>query len=56
VAVNIEVEVFWVVTLCRIVVGYRRFRGLCHLHLQVEVTGDGLVFFAFLFPLPITSP
>jgi len=26
-AVNIQVEVFWVVTLCSVVVWYQRFRG-----------------------------
>jgi hypothetical protein len=30
-----QVEVFWVVTLCSVVVGYRRFRGPCCL-LKIE--------------------
>jgi len=38
-AVNIEVEVFWVVTPCNVVVGYQRFRGPCCLHLQGEDGG-----------------
>jgi len=32
-AVKIQVEVFWVVTPCSVVVGYRRFRGPCCVHL-----------------------
>jgi len=35
--VKIQVEVFWVVTLCSIVVGYQCFRGPCCFHLQGEV-------------------
>jgi hypothetical protein len=35
--VMIKVEVFWVVTPCSIVVGYRRFGGPCCFHLQDEV-------------------
>jgi hypothetical protein len=31
-AVKIQVEVFWVVTLCCFVIGYQRFRGSCCLH------------------------
>jgi hypothetical protein len=33
-AVKFQVEVFWVVTSCSVVVGYQRFRGPCCLHLQ----------------------
>jgi hypothetical protein len=29
-AVMFQVEVFWVVTPCSVVVGFRRFRGPCH--------------------------
>jgi len=29
-----QVEVFWVVTPCSVVVGYQCFRGPCHLHQQ----------------------
>jgi hypothetical protein len=36
-AVKIQVEVFWVVTPCCVVVGYRRFGVPCYLSLQVEV-------------------
>jgi len=36
-AVNFQVEFFWVVTLCSVVVGYQRFRGPCRLVLQGEV-------------------
>jgi len=32
-----QVEVFWVVTPCSVVVRYQRFRGPCCLHLQGEV-------------------
>jgi len=31
-----QVEVFWVVTPCSVVVGYQRFRVPCFIHLQVE--------------------
>jgi hypothetical protein len=36
-AVIFQVQVFWVVTPCSVVVGYQRFAGLRCLHLQ----GDG---------------
>jgi len=36
-AVMFQVEVFWVMTLCNVVVGYQRFIGSCCLHLQGEV-------------------
>jgi hypothetical protein len=36
-----QVEVFWVVTPCSVVVGYQPFGGLCWLHLQDDVAGDG---------------
>jgi len=29
-----EEELFWVVMLCYVMVGYQSFRGLCFLHLQ----------------------
>jgi len=32
--VVIQIEVFWVVMPCSVVVGYQNFRGLCCLHLQ----------------------
>jgi hypothetical protein len=35
--VMFQVKVFWVVTLCSVVVGYQCFRGPCYLHLQGEV-------------------
>jgi hypothetical protein len=35
-----HVEIFWVVTLCNVVVEYRRFGGPCSLHLQGEVKID----------------
>jgi hypothetical protein len=38
---RIQVEVFWVVTFRKVVVGYQRFGGPCCLHLQDELTGDG---------------
>jgi hypothetical protein len=48
-AAMFEIEVFWVVMPCSVALGYRRFRGPCCLHLQVEVkmeaawTSDTLV-------------
>jgi hypothetical protein len=38
-AVIFQVEVFWIVTPCSVMVGYRRCRGPCCLHLQDEVKG-----------------
>jgi hypothetical protein len=38
-----QVEVFWVMTPCNIVVEFHRFRGPCCLHLQVE-NGDSMDF------------
>jgi hypothetical protein len=38
-SLKIEVEVFWVLTSCSVVVGYQRFGGSCRLHLQGEVSG-----------------
>jgi hypothetical protein len=35
--VEIQIEVFWVVMLCSVVVGYQCFRGSCCLHVQGEV-------------------
>jgi hypothetical protein len=37
-AVMFQVEVFWIVTPCGVVIGYQRFRGTCCLHLQGGVT------------------
>jgi hypothetical protein len=36
--IEIQVQFFWVVTPCSVVVGYQRFGGPCCLHLQGEVT------------------
>jgi hypothetical protein len=36
-----QVEVFWVVMLCSVVVEYQHFRGPCCLHLQGEVASMG---------------
>jgi len=36
-----QVEIFWVIRPCSVVVGYQRFRGPCCLHLQGEGVGDG---------------
>jgi hypothetical protein len=33
----VEVEVFWVVTPCSVMVGHQRFGGLCWLHLYGEM-------------------
>jgi hypothetical protein len=33
-----EIDVFWVVTPCGVVVGYQTFRGPCCLHFHGEVT------------------
>jgi hypothetical protein len=35
--VKFQVEVFWVVTPCSVVVGYKHFRQRCGLHLHREV-------------------
>jgi len=35
-AVIFQVEVFWAVAPCSVVVGYQRFRGPCCLHLHIE--------------------
>jgi hypothetical protein len=40
-ALKIHVEVFWVVMLCSVVVGYQHFGEPCFLHLQGEVNGAG---------------
>jgi len=40
-AVDIQVELFWVVMLCGVVVGYQHFRGSCWVQIQGEVTGAG---------------
>jgi hypothetical protein len=37
----IQVEVFWVVTSCSVVIGYQCFGGPCCYHLQGEVNGAG---------------
>jgi hypothetical protein len=37
--VEIQVEFFWFVTPCSVVVGYQRFGGFCCLHLQGEDGG-----------------
>jgi hypothetical protein len=36
-AVIIQVEAFWIVTPCSVVVGYQRFGELCCLHLQTSL-------------------
>jgi len=36
-----QVEVFWVVTPCIVVLGYERFGGPCCFRLQDEVSGMG---------------
>jgi hypothetical protein len=41
-AMKIQLEVFWVVTPCSVVLGKQRFRGPCRLHLQDE-DGGGMV-------------
>jgi hypothetical protein len=38
---KIQIEVFWVVMPCSVVVGYKYFKGPCWFHLQGEVTGSG---------------
>jgi hypothetical protein len=38
-AVIFQVEVFWFLTPCSVVVGYQRFRGPCCIHLQGDVAG-----------------
>jgi hypothetical protein len=41
--VMFQVEVFWVVTPCSVVVGYQRFRGPCCLHLWVVTPSSVMV-------------
>jgi hypothetical protein len=38
----IQVEFFWIVTPCSVMVGYQRFRAPCCLHVQGEVTKSAL--------------
>jgi hypothetical protein len=37
----VQVQLFWVMMLCSVVVGYQCFRGPCCLHLLGNVTGMG---------------
>jgi hypothetical protein len=37
-AVKIQVEVFWTMAPCSDMARYQRFRGICCIHLQGEVT------------------
>jgi len=39
--VKIQVDIFWVVTPCNVVVEYQHFRGPCCHHLHCEVNGTG---------------
>jgi hypothetical protein len=39
--VKIQVDIFWVVTPCSVVVGYQPFGEPCCFHLQGEVNGTG---------------
>jgi len=50
-AVEIQVEVFWVVTACSIVVGYQCHRGPNCLHFHVEDGGS----MAFILPQHYTA-
>jgi hypothetical protein len=45
--VMFQVEVFWVVMLCSVVVGYQRFGRPCCLHLQGEVDLNNTQFWYF---------
>jgi len=38
---DLQVKVFWVVTLCGVAIRQQCFRGSCCLHLQGEVHGAG---------------
>jgi len=35
--IKFQVEIFWVVTPCSVVVGYQSFRGLCSLHFNLKM-------------------
>jgi hypothetical protein len=35
-AIKTQIVVFWILTPCSDLIGYRRFGGLCYLHLQTE--------------------
>jgi hypothetical protein len=41
--VKIHVEVFWVLKLCSVAIGYKCFRGPCYRHLHPEVWGSKVV-------------
>jgi len=42
-AVIFQVEVFWVVTPCSVVIGYQRFRGPCILHLRSHTQNSVII-------------
>jgi hypothetical protein len=44
--VKIHVKVFWVVTPCSVVAGYRRFRGPYCLHLQGGGISETLIYYS----------
>jgi hypothetical protein len=47
-AVIFQVEVYWGVTLCNVVVGCKRFEGPCCVHLQGEVKMEAALNFETL--------
>jgi len=51
-AVMFQVDVFWVVTLCSVVVGQQRFGGPCCLHFQGSTKVDHVM---FLFSFSVCS-
>jgi len=54
--VEIPVEVFWVVTPCTAVVGYRRFGGSYCLHLEDENGGTMTLRNVGILPRQYTAP
>jgi len=50
---KIQVAVFWVVTMCSVVLEYQHFKGPCCLHLQGEVNGAVLVLVALWLTLSV---
>jgi hypothetical protein len=58
---GIQVKVFWIVMSCSVVVGYKRFRGPCFLHLHLTLkmeeswSSEMLVSYHNRRPQPVTS-
>jgi hypothetical protein len=42
-AVKIQVEVFWFVMPCIVVIGYQRFRSPCYVHLHLDQLAENRI-------------